>query len=169
GYILSADSLPCLRFTHRKANLCMKGLSTALLREACRIFLAHAYPEGEATIPAPRRVYLHLEDELESWLAPPLCQPFHMDDGVCGYAWRLGCRHFPHLKLRATNQDHGESWVFSVDTHDAVRLEPNHPDAAHWAQLQQANQQLKEEIEQAWEAAGLLTFRGLLRRDLDKV
>ena len=148
----------------------MKGISTALLREACRIFLSLAYPDGEHTIPGPRRVILQRgEDEpLETWLAPPLCQPF-MGDDVRGYAWRLGCRHFPHLKLRATNQDHGESWVFSVDTHDAVRVEPNHPDAEHWAQLQQANQRLKEQIEHTWEAAGLLTFGALLRRDLDKV
>ena len=68
-----------------------------------------------------------------------------------------------------TNQDHGESWVFSVDTHDAVRVEPNHPDAPRWAQLQRANQRLKEQIEHAWAASGLLTFDALLRRDLDKV
>ncbi len=147
------------------------GLSTTLLRQACHIFLSLAYPEGEESIPAPRRVYLHYEADLpvEVWLAPPLCQPFQGEDGIHGYAWRLGCRHFPHLKLRATNQDHGESWVFSVDTHDAVRVAPDHPDAPRWAQLQKSNQKLKEEIEHAWSAAGLLTFDGLLRRDMDKV
>lgn len=149
----------------------MKGLDTTLLSQACRIFLALAYPDGEASIPAPRRAFLQRSpaEPLENWLAPPLCQPIQGDSGVQGYAWRLGCRHFPHLKLRVTNQDHGESWVFSVDTHDAVRVEPNHADAPRWAQLQQANQRLKEEIERAWEADGLLTFDALLRRDLDKV
>jgi hypothetical protein len=149
----------------------MQGLSTAHLREACRIFLSLAYPEGEQTIPAARRVYLHYSEDqpLESWLTAPVCQPLVGEDEVRGYAWRLGCRHFPHLKLRATNQDHGESWVFSVDTHDAVRLEPGHPDAPRWAQLQRSNQTLKEQIEQRWAEAGLLTFDALLRRDLDKV
>lgn len=149
----------------------MQGLPTAHLRESCRIFLSLAYPEGERSIPASRRVYLtYGEDEpLGTWVAPPVCQPFHGDDDVHGYSWRLGCRHFPHLKLRATNQDHGESWVFSVDTHDAVRLEPDHPDAPRWTELQNANQQLKERIEHAWAEAGLLTFDALLRRDLDKV
>src|SRR5947207_3248312 len=149
----------------------MKGLDTALLRQACHIFLTLAYPDGDGSIPAPRRALLHLSVDapLEKWLTPPICQPVLGEGGVQGYAWRLGCRHFPHLKLRATNQDHGESWVFSVDTHDAVRVGPNHPDAPRWAQLQQANQRLKEQIERAWEAAGLLTFDALLRRDLDKV
>lgn len=147
----------------------MTRLDTALLDQACRIFLARAYPGGKASVPPPRRVYLSLGPAapLEAWLAPPVCQAFRGDDGQ-GYAWRLGCRHFPHLKLRATNPDHGDSWVFSVDTHDAVRVGPDHPDATRWAKLQADNQRLKDEIEHAWEAVGLLTFRGLLRRDLDK-
>jgi hypothetical protein len=55
-----------------------------------------------------------------------------------------------------------------VDTHDAIRLDPGHPDAAGWARLQAANRQLKAQIELAWEDAGLQTFNSLLRRELDK-
>jgi hypothetical protein len=33
-------------------------------------------------------------------------------------------------------------------------------------ELQTANRRLKEQIESAWEEAGLLTFNGLLRREL---
>src|SRR5262249_20000825 len=108
------------------------------------------------------------QSPLETWLTPPLCQPVQEEGVVHGYAWRLGCCHFPHLKLRVTNPDQSGTWVFSVDTHDAVRLEPNHPDAPRWGRMQQANQELKERIEAAWEAAGLVTFRALLRRDLDR-
>jgi hypothetical protein len=32
--------------------------------------------------------------------------------------------------------------------------------------LQVANRKLKEQIERAWEAAGIMTFNGLLRREL---
>ena len=58
-----------------------------------------------------------------------------------------------------------------VDTHDAfsktaVYPPPDHPDAAAWAKLQTTNRQLKEAIERAFEAAGLLTFNALLRGDL---
>jgi hypothetical protein len=148
----------------------MQELSIPLLRRAFEVFLKLAYPQGEASIPPPRRAFLHLEETqpLDAWLAPPICQAIQEGNEVHGYAGRLGCGHFPHLKLRATNPDRGATWVFSVDTHDAVRIDPNHPDAPRWAALQQANQQLKERIEHAWEAAGLLTFDGLLRRDLDK-
>jgi hypothetical protein len=58
--------------------------------------------------------------------------------------------------------------VFSVDTHDQIRVDPKHPDALAWAELQNANRKLKEKIERAWEAAGLLTFNALLRRELEK-
>jgi hypothetical protein len=54
-----------------------------------------------------------------------------------------------------------------VDTHDQLRLDPRHPDAAGWAQLQAINRELKEKIEHAWEADGLLTFNALLRRELE--
>jgi hypothetical protein len=86
---------------------------------------------------------------------------------IRGYAFRLGSTVFPHLKLQVVGQSDGEL-VFSVDTHDQVRVPLGHPDAAAWAQVQAANRKLKEEIEHAWEAAGLLTFNALLRRELEK-
>jgi hypothetical protein len=70
------------------------------------------------------------------------------------------------LKLRATWQ--GDEWVFAVDTHDMVQVPADHPDAPRWAGLQESNRRLKEQIEQSWEEAGLLTFAALLRRDLDR-
>ena len=61
--------------------------------------------------------------------------------------------------------------VFAVDTHDAYSTEhsqapPDHPDAAGWHELQSANRALKEKIEEAWDAAGILTHNGLLRLEL---
>lgn len=84
-----------------------------------------------------------------------------------GYSFRLGCTHYPHLKLQVVNTDDG-SLVFSVDTHDAVQLQPDHPDWPRWRQLQTANRELKTRIERAWDAEGLLTFNGLLRRELGR-
>ena len=73
----------------------MRALDTTLLSQACRIFLSLAYPDGESSIPLPRRAFLRRapEEALENWLAPPLCQPVPGDTGIQGYAWRLGCRH----------------------------------------------------------------------------
>jgi hypothetical protein len=142
---------------------------TELLSRACRTFLSLAYPGGEATIPAAKRVYAHIAPDqgLELLLAPPVCQPVCGPDGNArGYAFRLGSATYPHLKVQVINCDRSATWVFAVDTHDTLRLEPNHPDAPGWARLQAANARLKERVERAWEADGLLTFNALLRRDL---
>lgn len=146
----------------------MKGLTTLVLERACRIFLERAYPLGPAAIPPPqnRFVALDVAQPVESVLVPPVCQPLlRRDGGLRGYALRLGSVLHPHFKLQIVDHDE-DGCVFSVDTHDGLSLDPSHPDAARWAELQTANRRLKEEIERAWEDAGLLTFNGLLRREL---
>ena len=145
----------------------MKGLTIALLERACRIFLERAYPHGRDTIPAPKNSFLDLDvaQSVETVLVPPVCQPLlRREGGLRGYALRLGSEMHPHLKLQIV--DHDAGCVFSVDTHDGFSLDPSHPDAARWTELQTANRKLKEEIERAWEEAELLTFNGLLRREL---
>jgi len=142
----------------------MKGLTTPVLERACRIFLERAYPHGAQTIPPPKNSFLALDvaQPVESVLVPPVCQPLmRPDGGLRGYALRLGSVLHPHLKLQIVDHDESEC-VFG----DGLSLDPSHPDAACWAELQTANRRLKEEIERAWEEAGLLTFNGLLRREL---
>lgn len=149
----------------------MAGLTAALLGRACRTFLALAYPQGERSIPPAKAVFLDLpaDQPLDTFLGPHLCQRLTDARGeLRGYAFRLGSAAFPHVKLQVVRCDHDGGLVFGVDTHDAVFLEPGHPDAAGWAALQEANRALKEQIERAWEAEGLLTFNGLLRRGLKR-
>jgi len=148
----------------------MKGLTGAVLDRACRIFLGLAYPDGPASVPAAKQHYLHIDPgaPLGPLLAPPVCQTLAAPGGgVRGHAFRLGCAHHPHLKLQVVTTDDG-SLVFSVDTHDAVQLQPDHPDQPRWRQLQTANRELKTRIERAWDGEGLLTFNGLLRRELGR-
>jgi hypothetical protein len=80
----------------------------------------------------------------------------------------LGSEHYPHLKLEVVRPQPKADWVFTVDTHDGFSFGAAHPDASGWRTLQINNRKLKEQIERAWEANGLLTFNGLLRRDLNK-
>jgi hypothetical protein len=148
----------------------MKGLTTSQFGRACRIFLDLAYPAGELGIPPAKRLYYAVKPDqvLTPLLTPPVCQPVLTSDGrVHGYAFRLGSSHFPHLKLRVVSHDRSAECIFSVDTHDTVQVDAAHPDAERWRQLQADNRRLKEQIEHAWEAAGLLTFHGLLRRGLE--
>ena len=146
----------------------MNGLTTALLDRACRIFLERAYPEGSHTIPPSSSRYFNFraDQPLETLLVPPVCQPLAIrQGGRRGYVLRLGSALHPHLKLQIV--DHEDAGcVFSVDTHDAIALDSSDPDALRWRQFQQSNRQLKEQIERAWEDAGLLTFNALLRREL---
>ncbi len=147
----------------------MKGLTTALLARACRIFLELAYPGGINTIPPPIKTYFDIDPNspLDPLLAPPVCQPLLAREGggTRGYSLRLGSAFHPHLKLQIVNTDEDEC-IFSVDTHDTIALDPTDPDRPRWTQFQQFNRRLKEQIERAWEASGLTTFNTLLRREL---
>jgi hypothetical protein len=161
----------------------MTGLTTDVFCSACRIFLRLAYPAGEATVPEKRRLYAHLppgHDLGEYHAQHPFptgnFQILTEPDGTPRvYVVRLGSAHYPHLKIKV----HGKSdqgrrlWVFAVDTHDGFSQEsrrppPDHPDAEKWLELQRANANLKERVEQAWDAAGILTFNGLLRLPLTR-
>jgi hypothetical protein len=158
----------------------MTCLTTALLSRACQIFFRWAYPEGERTIPAKKRLYLNLSPDqpLESLLPPApgakeICQVLPAEGGgIRGYAFRLGSTTYPHLKLQVVDYC-GKTCVFSVDTHDAfcrgmLAPPPEHPDYGAWTRLQQANRELKQRIEADWEAEGLMTFKGLLKSDLER-
>lgn len=148
----------------------MGGLTPALLAQACRTFLAVAYPNGHGLPRAKQEFVDRTElDSLESLVTPPLGEILRTPEGQHrGYAFRLGSIHYPHVKLQAIINCDTYPCVFAVDTHDALRIPPDHPDAELWTQLQQANRILKERIEQAWEAEGLLTFNAILRLALEK-
>jgi hypothetical protein len=159
----------------------MQQLTTQLLGQACRIFMALAYPEGLTSMPAKKQPYFDLPaDQPVSAFLPPaacaqgMCQELRDASGVsCGYDFRLGSAGFPHLKLRLQRVEQGSDsvWVYMVDTHDAFSKEcrfppPDHPDAKQWLQLQDANRALKEQIEAAFEQNGLATLNSLLRQEL---
>jgi len=162
----------------------MQPLTTDLIGQACRIFLSLAYPDGDTAIPPRKRHLLQLPpgvpmlDHLDAdQVTRDCCQVIPgKAGGARALLLRLGCCHYPNLKLKANliDDDRQSVWLFSVDTHDAFSstsfLPPaDHPDAAAWLKMQAANVALKEKIEAAWDKAGLLTFNGLLRRDLPNV
>lgn len=154
----------------------MAQLSMPLFARACRIFLDAAYPDS-ASIPEHKRAYGQMP--ADAVLADYLC-PAATAQGICqklgddNYTFRLGCARYANLKMhvQCVAEGHRSHCVFAVDTHDAFSSEraqppPGHPDAAAWMELQAANRALKEKIESAWEAAGILTHNGLLRAELN--
>ncbi len=164
-----------------KANSMMVGLTTELMTKACRIFFSLAYPNGSAQIPEDKLILLELppgqlltEYHATSPLPRSLFRVLHDNNGnEAGAELRLGRPGFPHLKMKVQKVQHSPEvmWVFSVDTHDKFSDEhylppADHPDADAWHELQQTNAALKNQIEHAWEAAGLLTFNAVLKLDL---
>jgi hypothetical protein len=161
----------------------MQQSMTPLLGQACRIFLALAYPEGPASIPAKKLLYYDLpaDESIASFLPPAacavgVCQELRGEHGTpCGYDLRLGSSSFAHLKLRLqlVKHDSHSTWVYMVDTHDAFSRDtrfppPDHPDAKQWLLMQCANRLLKEKIEAAFEQHGLATLNSLLRDELQR-
>jgi hypothetical protein len=150
----------------------MTELTTALLGQACRTFLTLAYPTGPASIPAPKDGFLNLNRDgpVEEALLPSVCQTLRTEcGGFRGYALRLGSAVYPHLKLQVVHHEASDTWLFAVDTHDNLQLDADDPDADRLARIQVANRELKETIERAWEREGLVTFNGLLRRELGRL
>jgi hypothetical protein len=86
---------------------------------------------------------------------------------VTRYAIRLGNRSYPHMKLVIESAPDGRSHLFRADTHDQhVRPQPGTRDAEAFTRLMGENQLIAEQIELAWEQAGLPTFKTYLRQDL---
>ena len=84
------------------------------------------------------------------------------------YMLRLGNRFYPHMKL-AIEGSPDRQYLFRADTHDRhCRPAPDSREYAAFCELMQANQQIAEEIESAWEKAGVRTFKQFLREDLAK-
>jgi hypothetical protein len=160
----------------------MTELKTAQLGQACLIFMELSYPAGIATIPLKKRAYFAMDAArpLADYVPPApqaggIAQELsNRKDGPQGFEFRLGSSHFPHLKLRVQLMEHHGSsvWVYTVDTHDAFsrtnpQPPPDHPEAAQWLALQDANRQLKDQIEDELDQAGFPTFKSLLRGDLN--
>ena len=80
------------------------------------------------------------------------------------FALRLGNARYPHMKLQVQPWPNAAGFLLSVNTHDQVlALDPTDADAEPFRALQASNQAVKEEIEAAWDDAGLPTFLRYLR------
>jgi hypothetical protein len=80
---------------------------------------------------------------------------------------RLGNRHYPHMKLVLDPRPVGEGYLFRADTHDLHCCpDPQSAEYEIFRELMRQNQQIASRIEQAWEEAGLPTFKSYLRDDL---
>ena len=130
------------------------------------IYLKVAYPSGNLPEPVRRRVtWDEGPPPRDLFMKPPFERAGRAPGGNSPiFALRLGNRRYPHMKLQFQPWDNPQGLMLSVNTHDQIAgLDLGGADVEGFKRLQIENQQLKEEIEQAWEAEGLPTFLHFLR------
>src|SRR5262245_53637285 len=74
------------------------------------------------------------------------------------YALRLGNKRYPNMKLVFQELLVRDKFFFAVDTHDEVFVDSSWSDFDQWIELKRENSTIKEEVERAWQAAGVPTF-----------
>ncbi|MBY0588546.1 hypothetical protein K2X85_15330 [bacterium] len=146
----------------------MSQLTSAMIARAVHLYLSSAYTEVD--IPASKRHFASLTeaDSLDLWLSQKgVEKPRDRSPAMSiMYAIRLGNAWYPHMKILLAVMDPTGEPLFSIDTHDRLEVPPGSPDEAGVKELQSKNRDLARAIEQAWEAAGIPTQAGLLKRYL---
>jgi hypothetical protein len=144
-----------------------------MLLKAMELYLHLAYPNGAPPAASQKRDALLAAGDLPL-SDPSLASLLEKNElHPLGRAIRLGQPLYPHMKhaldpLPATpNASAAPDYLLRVDAHDRhLHAAPGSPDEAWLATVRRSNQELVERIEAAWDAAGLPTFRGTLRRQL---
>lgn len=144
------------------------GLSLEEVRRALAIFLSAAYQQVE--IPETRRQFAHIgeSETLDGFFARPGVQRLEAPDlsHEGGWSLRVGNAWYPHMKVTIQPYGRPPGYVFGVETHDRFNLPPSSPEAEALRVMQERNLQLARKVEAEWEAAGLPTAKGQLRRAL---
>ncbi|NQT87975.1 response regulator [bacterium] len=142
------------------------------LAAAMRLYLSRAYPDGHVPEKARAAADLSGARSLKDALGVEAVETFESRDRpgfLEKYRWRLGNDFYSHMKLGLECCSDTEDFIFNVDTHDR-ELEPGSPLTRQdgYRELLTRNSALKCEIEAAWDAAGLPTFRGHINRHLQQ-
>ena len=131
-------------------------MTPAHVRRALDVYLLRAWPTGCGQTPTLSLEELEGLDQLEL-----LFERFeHIEGGGGGlkrYALRLGNSRYPFMKFVVQEHLVNGEYFFSVDTHDNLDIRPENPDYTEWELLKGFNRDLKHEIENEWDQAGLPT------------
>jgi len=145
-------------------------ITVEMVREAARVFLDRAYPGGAVPETVSERLDCLSGPDLPAVLRSESVEVEEGCDGPSGrYAFRLGSRAYPHVRLVLERCSGCDEFIFSVDTHDRhflfgpeVSAETRH----RFEAVQDQNRSLKADIERAWTEAGLPTFERFIRDSL---
>jgi len=143
----------------------------AAVARAVRIFLDHAYPAGAPA--GIERFIPPVEGQCEAWLMGDVVErtpPGATVHEARSFALRLGNERYPHMKLRFGRVPGKNSYVLTVDSHDAIlKVPPGSPDHEALEDLKRYNAALAAEITAEMGRAGLPTERNYLREAIKRV
>ncbi len=139
--------------------------SSRQIRKAIKLYKQRAYANqwpgaAEALLP-PRKfdpaVYLMSESAERTPQGAKLPE-------VRSFALRLGNALYRHMKLRISRVPNHNTYLFSVDSHDAfLRAAVGSPEKSALDELKRHNAQVSAAILTDWDSAGLPTERSFLR------
>ena len=141
------------------------------LQNAVSIYLRYAYAAAEIPKPVQERADAIRALSADAAVSADLLEPMPCAKGTA-YAIRLGQPMYPHMKLVVEPAvcEADEAVVglfFRVDSHDRhLHAPPDSPDAAWLSAVRASNKALTDQIESAWSAADIPTFKDFLRRQL---
>jgi CheY-like chemotaxis protein len=133
-------------------------LTPTHVRRAVKLYMEYAWPPERSEKPVFDQATLavaHSMPEVLTFFDPnclgeqPECEHFVL---------RLGNWRYPFMKLVLEEYLVKGEFFFSVDTHDDLHITPDMPDYEGWVEVRKFNRELKNEIEEAWQAADLPTY-----------
>lgn len=132
----------------------LQALTADVLRRAIGVYQDFAYGPGRGK----RAIELPAKDDPAALLAMFQQEPRTSAGAGCTrYSLRLGNRNYPFMKLLLQEHLVPGEFFFAVDTHDQMEIKPDYPDYEQWMAVRRFNRDLKRQIEQGFEQAGLDT------------
>jgi hypothetical protein len=132
---------------------------------AIELYLKFAYPAPPGGSVASRLAALRATSD-ESFFNCPSFERTPKENPT-RFDLRLGNRWYPHMKLVIRCAPDQVAHLFAADAHDRhIQPVPGSRDYEAFKQLMEKNGTIAAQIESAWEAEGIPTFKSFLRQDL---
>lgn len=139
----------------------LSRLDIATVSKAVAVYLDQAYGGGVRPRSTPD---LSLSPDAGWKEVLGLFQREEVEEGgrkTVRYAFRLGNRNYPFMKLVLQEHLMPGEFIFAVDTHDEMDIKPDYPDYDAWLAVKRFNRGLKSKIEAQFAAEGLDTSAAL--------
>lgn len=133
----------------------LSRITPELVNQAIEIYLQYAYDDPD----------IRQEHLVSFGAALPIDKvlgSFEREEtALASYSLRLGCQHYPHMKMALMEAYFHDEYAFAVDRHDGFDFERTGPDYEAWLGIKSKNHQAKVKIEDAWYEAEIPTLRRL--------